>query len=32
MRQLKAKYQMLIMDKYGMSEQEFIQEFGKSYI
>lgn len=32
MRQLKAKYQMLIMDKYGMSEQEFIREFGKSYL
>lgn len=32
MRQLKAKYQMLIMDKYGMSEQDFIREFGKSYI
>lgn len=32
MRKLKAKYQMLIMDKYGMSEQDFIREFGKSYI
>ena len=32
MRQLKAKYQMLIMDKYGMSEQDFVREFGKSYI
>lgn len=32
MRQLKAKYQMQIMDKYGMSEEEFIREFGKSYI
>lgn len=32
MRQLKAKYQMLIMDKYGMTENEFIREFGKSYI
>lgn len=32
MHQLKAKYQMLIMDKYGMSEEEFIREFGKSYL
>ena len=32
MRRLKAKYQMLIMDKYGMSEQDFIREFGKSYL
>ena len=32
MRQLKAKYQMMIMDKYGMSEEEFIREFGKSYL
>jgi hypothetical protein len=32
MRQLKAKYQMQIMDKYGMSEEEFIREFGKSYL
>lgn len=32
MRQLKAKYQMLIMDKYGMSEEDFIREFGKSYL
>jgi cytochrome c553 len=32
MRQLKAKYQMQIMDKYGMSEEDFIREFGKSYL
>lgn len=32
MHQLKAKYQMQIMDKYGMSEEEFIREFGKSYL
>jgi hypothetical protein len=32
MRKLKAKYQTLIMDKYGMSEKDFISEFGKSYI
>lgn len=32
MRQLKAKYQMQIMDKYGMTETDFIREFGKNYI
>jgi hypothetical protein len=32
MHQLKLKYQMQIMDKYGMSEEEFIREFGKSYL
>ena len=32
MQALKAKYQMMIMDKYGMSEEDFIREFGKSYI
>lgn len=32
MHQLKAKYQMQIMDKYGMSEEDFIREFGKSYL
>lgn len=32
MRQLKAKYQMLLMDKYGMTEADFIREFGKNYI
>lgn len=32
MHQLKSKYQMQIMDKYGMSEEEFIREFGKSYL
>lgn len=32
MRQLKAKYQVQIMDKYSMTEKDFIREFGKSYI
>ena len=32
MRQLKAKYQIKIMEEYRMTEKEFIQEFGKSYI
>ena len=32
MKQLKAKYQIQIMDKYSMTEDDFIREFGKSYI
>ena len=32
MQALKAKYQMMIMDKYGMTVTDFIREFGKSYI
>ena len=32
MKQLKAKYQVQIMDKYSMTEDDFICEFGKSYI
>lgn len=32
MQQLKAKYQMQIMDKYRMTEQDFIRIFGKNYI
>ncbi len=32
MQALKAKYQMMIMDKYGMTVTDFIKEFGKNYI
>lgn len=32
MRALKAKYQRIVMLLYGMSEQDFINEFGKNYI
>ena len=32
MRQLKARYQIKIMEEYGMTERDFIREFGKSYL
>jgi hypothetical protein len=32
MQALKAKYQMMIMDKYGMTVTDFIREFGKNYL
>lgn len=32
MRQLKARYQIKIMEEYGMNERDFIREFGKSYL
>lgn len=32
MRKLKAIYQEKIMEEYGMTERDFIREFGKSYL
>ena len=32
MKALKAKYQKIIMLRYGMSEAEFIRIFGKNYL
>ena len=32
MRKLKARYQEKIMEEYGMTERDFIREFGKSYL
>ena len=32
MRKLKARYQEKIMEEDGMTERDFIREFGKSYL
>ena len=32
MQALKARYQLIVMEKYSMTKADFIKEFGKNYL